>query len=69
MDVQCFSHLRLNNTIVSAHVSKNSRQVVARNANDPVLAASLNGEGPIVLAWEEGPRKDRRIRVQVVSSN
>lgn len=55
--------------LVLQRLDQRRSEVVARNANDPVLAASLNGEGPIVLAWEEGPRKDRRIRVQVVSSN
>lgn len=43
-------------------------ETMAQHANDPVLAAPLAGNGPVVLVWEEGRRQNKRIRVQVVSA-
>ncbi len=40
--------------------------VIAHHANDPVIATSPAGKGPVVLAWEEGHGKTSRLRVFII---
>jgi hypothetical protein len=41
---------------------------IAESALDPVLAAPLNGKGPVIAAWEEGRRGSMRIKALVLRS-
>jgi hypothetical protein len=40
--------------------------VLAREASDPVLAGPVNGQGPVVLVWEEGPKGKTQLRAAVL---
>ncbi len=39
---------------------------LADQANDPVVAASVQGKGPVVAVWEEGKHGAMRIRALVL---
>jgi hypothetical protein len=40
---------------------------IADAASDPVVATSPDGKGPVIVAWEEGPRGKSEIRAMVLS--
>jgi hypothetical protein len=41
---------------------------LASGASDPVVAVAVNGKGPVVVAWEEGPKGATRIRATTLTS-
>ena len=42
---------------------------LALRANDPMIAASPSGDGPVVAVWEAGPRGSRTVFAAVVADN